>query len=75
MFIRNFRESLQYRIQTQNDSGQPLWAPKKYPQKNDRERIFFLQISKLRINRAYFKPVNVIIVLFAELCPQIFFWI
>ena len=40
MFICNFRESLQYPIQTQNDSGQPLCAPKKYPQKNDQERIF-----------------------------------
>ena len=28
MFICNSKESLQYRIQTQIDRGQPLWAPK-----------------------------------------------
>ena len=42
MSICDFRESLQYRIQAQNDSGQPLWAPKKYPPKNNQEMIFFL---------------------------------
>ena len=45
MFICNFRESLQYRIQIQNDSGQPLWAPKKYPQKNDEDRIFSINFQ------------------------------
>ena len=54
IFICNFRESLQYCIQTQNESGQPLWALKNYPQKMKRE--FFLQISKLRINKTHFKP-------------------
>ena len=37
MLTCNFRESLQYHIQTQNDSGQPLRAPKIYPQKWSRE--------------------------------------
>ena len=41
MFICNFRESLPYRMPTQNDSGQPLWVPKKYPQKMIK-RGFFL---------------------------------
>ena len=40
ILICNFGESLEYFIQTQNDSGEPLWAPKKYPQKNNQERIF-----------------------------------
>ena len=55
MFICNFGESLEYFIQTQNDSGQPLWAPKKYPQKMIK-RGFFLKNSKLRINKTHFKP-------------------
>ena len=30
------------RIHTENDSGQPLWAPQKMFPKNDQERIFFI---------------------------------
>ena len=41
MLTCNFRETLQYHIQTQNDSSQPLRAPKIYPQ-NDQERIFYI---------------------------------
>ena len=41
MFICNFRESLPYRMPTQNDSGQPLWVPKKYPKKWSREDFFY----------------------------------
>ena len=40
MFKGNFRESLQYHIQTQNDSGQLLWAPKNYPQKMIKRGFF-----------------------------------
>ena len=40
MFICNFRGNFQYRIQTQNDSGQPLCAPKKYPQKMVKGGLF-----------------------------------
>ena len=42
---------------TQNDSRQPLWAPKKYPQKLIK-RGFFLQISKWRINKAHLSQIK-----------------
>ena len=45
----------QYRNQTQNDSGQLLWAPKKCHQKIIK-RGFLHIISKLRINKMHFKP-------------------
>ena len=41
MLICNFRESLQHHIQTQNDSGQPLWAPKNYLQKMIKRGFFY----------------------------------
>ena len=41
MFIFNFRENLQHRIQTQNYSGQPLQGLKNYPQKWSIEDIFY----------------------------------
>ena len=40
MLTCNFRESLQYHIQTENDSGQLLWAPKNYPQKMIKRGFF-----------------------------------
>ena len=41
------------RIQTQNDSCQPLWAPKKCPPKMIK-RESFLQFSNLQINKTHF---------------------
>ena len=41
MFVFNFRKNLLRLIQAQNDTGQPLWAPKKYPRKIIK-RGFFL---------------------------------
>ena len=51
--IRVRKNHIRRRIQTQNDSGQPLWAPKKNVPKNDRD--FFLKISRSRVNKTYFK--------------------
>ena len=40
MFICHFRESLQCRIHTQNDSGQLTWTPNQVSPKNDQEMNF-----------------------------------
>ena len=40
-------------IQTQNDSGQPLWAPKKFPPKMIKRKSFS-QFSNLQINKTHF---------------------
>ena len=62
-FSANKIQHYKHHIQTQNDSSQPLWPPKKISPKNDHETIFFFLISRLRINSMHFKPELSVIVL------------